>query len=66
MVYDGLVEFFHFYVSVLGEHMCTIACIGRSEGNVQELILCFYHVGPGDLSQAARLPTNHLYTLNKL
>lgn len=51
-------------------HACTRTCaytcaslLWRSEGNLQEVALSPYHVGPGNLTQVVRLGSKQLYPL---
>lgn len=40
---------------------CTAACIWRSEGNLGESAFLFYHEGPGEQTQVAKLCAISLY-----
>lgn len=46
--------------------MCATMHVERPEDNLQEPILSFHHVGPGDEIWVARFVSKHLYTLKYL
>lgn len=46
--------------------MCTTMQVERPEDDLQELILSFYHVGPGDEIWVVKFVSKHIYTLKYL
>lgn len=52
---------YHFWGEV-GMYMLTH--MGKSDNNVQELILSFHHIGSRDQTQADQLDSKYLYLLN--
>jgi hypothetical protein len=48
------------------KHMCSMACMWRSEDNLGELVLTFHRVRPRDEAQIRGLSSQHLYLLSHL
>lgn len=46
--------------------VCAMTCIWRSQNNLGESCLSFYHVDPGDGTQVIKLDSEHLCTLTHL